>query len=332
MPIDSNLLDEMKGTLLAGGYSLFLGAGANVGGKDRSGRELPLSDQLRQELVTLTGLKPNSSLARAYAQLKQAQIDTHLTDRFSNCVPGESLLHVPSFVWKRIYTLNIDDAVEAAYNKVTSHQIVEVKSHKSPYIDANDVNVIQVIHVHGWSTKPDDGYVFSLEEYAGAMGPNSPWTAVLAHTLATEPFIIAGTSLEEPDIEYFLRGRKSDLIRKDRGPSFLVEPNPDVGTLRDCERHGLHLYRGTLLEFFTELACAFPARPLPTNATSSMSSSLFTVAPNGRERALFSRDFSYVVPQQVPENADLAFYVGRQPTLTDVSLGRDVSRESNYAT
>jgi hypothetical protein len=161
------------------------------------------------------------------------------------------------------------------------------------------------------------------------MGPNSPWTTVLAHTIATEPFIIAGTSLEEPDLEYFLSGRQPHSVRRDRGPSFLIEPNPDAATVRDCERHGLTLYKGTLLDFFNELDANFPTRPLPIQATSGLSRSLFsTPPPSPKELALFSRDFSYVVAQQAQENADLGFFVGRRPTLTDIALGRDVSRAS----
>jgi hypothetical protein len=91
MSLDPTSLTQMKATLLAGGYSLFLGAGASLGSKDRNGRELPLSEGLREHLVSLKGLKPKSSLARAYAQLSLGEIDTHITDRFANCTPGPAL-------------------------------------------------------------------------------------------------------------------------------------------------------------------------------------------------------------------------------------------------
>src|SRR5262249_10923505 len=156
---------------------------------------------------------------------------------------GPAQLKVPAFIWRRIYTSNIDDALESAYVKAPGHQIPQSLTHKAPYVDATDIDTVQLVHFHGWAKKAEDGYVFSLTEYAGAMGPNSPWTNVLAHTIATEPFIIAGTGLEESDLEYFLSGRQSDGVRRDRGPSFLIEPNPDAGTLRECQRHGLNLYQ-----------------------------------------------------------------------------------------
>jgi SIR2-like domain len=323
-----DIREKMRDTLFAGRYSLFFGAGASFGSKNSLGAALPMTEEFRQDLVKLKSLKEKSSLQRAYSQLTQGEIDTHLTDRFSNCVPGSALLKIPNFVWRRIYTLNIDDALENAYQANPGHQSPISITHKTPYVEATDINSTQIVHIHGWARKPEDGYVFSLAEYASTMGPNSPWSTVLAHTLATEPFIIAGTSLEEPDLEYFLSGRQTDSVRKDRGPSFLVEPTPDAATEKECERHGLILYRGTLLEFMTELEQYFPSRPLPANATTSLSRNAFSVSPSAKELALFARDFGYVVAQQVQENADLSFFVGRKPTVVDIALNRDISRSS----
>jgi len=328
MPLAANLLNNLRETLIAGRYSLFLGAGVNVGGKLRSGESLPLGDDLRQQLVRLKGIKPSSSLARAYAQLSQSEKDTYLTDPFSNCSPAPALLKLPHFFWRRIYTLNIDDALEAAYRTPQPLQVADPKTHAAPYVEASDINLAQIIHVHGWSQQPNDGYIFSLAEYAGSMGPGNPWVNVLAHTIATEPFIIAGTSLEEPDLEYFLGGRSLNSVRTDRGPSFLVEPYPDSATEKECERHGLVLYKGTFDEFLSELLSNFPDRPLPISAPSGLSDDHFIVAPRKKDLALFSRDFTFVVASQVKENADLGFLVGREPSLDDIALGRDIPRRS----
>jgi hypothetical protein len=204
VPLNADLLEAVRETLILGRYSLFLGAGVNEGGKLRSGAKLPLGDDLRQQLVKLKNIKPSSSLARAYAQLSQSEKDQYLTDDFSNCSPGAALLKLPLFFWRRIYTLNIDDALEAAYGKSDQLQSPVPKTHASAYVEASDINSVQIAHIHGWSQQPDDGYIFSLAEYSRSMGPGNPWVNVLAHTIATEPFIIAGTSLEEPDLEYFL--------------------------------------------------------------------------------------------------------------------------------
>ncbi|MFD2183498.1 SIR2 family protein [Rhodoplanes azumiensis] len=328
MKIDPTYLDELKPTLLAGRYSLFLGAGASCDSFDSKLAALPTGDALRKQLVKLKELKENSSLSRAYAQLSDDEVLKFITERFANCTPGPTANKLPGFFWNRIYTLNVDNVIEASYKTNKSNQHAIPFTHKSLYRNPEDVNSLQIVHIHGWAGKPDDGYVFSLPDYVRNMGPGNPWIDVLAQTIATEPFIIAGTSLEEPDLEYFLTNRTPSTVRRDRGPSFLIEPFPDPGTLRDCERHGLILYPGTLLEFFAELDVAFPTRPFPASAAVGFTEKAFNTKPNNKDLALFSRDFAFIVAKQEQENADLGFYVGREPALSDISLNRDASRRS----
>jgi hypothetical protein len=220
MSLSRDVLQQVKDTLLLGKYSLFLGAGASRDSQDSKGVDLPLGDSLRRELVTLKGLKSNSSLARAYSQLTESEVADKLTNRFSNCSPGETAKTIREFHWSRIYTLNIDDSLENAYVGNKGRQTPGPITHRTPYTNPQNINSVQIVHIHGWSKKPDDGYVFSLADYVGSMGPGSAWINVLAQTIATEPFIIAGTSLEEPDLEYFLTGRSANSVRRDRGPSF----------------------------------------------------------------------------------------------------------------
>jgi hypothetical protein len=326
--LPSDLIEEIKNTLVAGRYSLFIGAGASIGGLDRRDKALPSSEVLRQRLVDMKGIKASSSLARAYNQLTQGEIDTEITERLSNCKPGPAMLRLPKFVWRRIYSLNIDDSLFQAYGTISGTQTIDCKTHKTAYSDNHDIDVLEAIHIHGWSRKPEDGYVFSLAEYVKTMGANSPWTTVLAHSIATEPFIVAGTSLEEPDLEFFLNGRRTDTVRRDRGPSFLIEPNPDSATRKDCNRHGLILYEGTFEEFLKELDQRFPTRPIPTGASPKLLPSFFINRPTAKELALFAIDFAHITAQQSTDNADLSFYVGHQPTMTDIALERDISRTS----
>ena len=91
--------------------------------------------------------------------------------------------------------MNIDDALENAYEFKGGQQVIDALTHRSPYVNAQDVNQLQIVHVHGWARKPKDGYVFSLADYAGSMGPGSAWINVLAQTIATQPFINRGNKL-----------------------------------------------------------------------------------------------------------------------------------------
>src|SRR5690606_23254227 len=139
-----------------------------------------------------------------------------------------------------IFTFNIDDALEAAYkNEPHAKQLPRTINYSSSYETVPSKLSVHVVHLHGWVRLPLDGYVFSLTDYAKVAQNLNPWMHVLSELLATESFIISGTSLTESDLEYYLSHRSPSTARQDRGPSILVEPFPDAVTRKDCEKYGL---------------------------------------------------------------------------------------------
>jgi hypothetical protein len=86
-----------------------------------------------------------------------------------------------------------------------------------------DRREVQAIHLHGSALWPDEGFVFAATDYVKVMSNLNPWMHLLSEILATEPFIIAGTSLNEIDLEFYLSHRNSATPRRGRGPSLLIE-------------------------------------------------------------------------------------------------------------
>jgi hypothetical protein len=330
MPISPDDLKSMQTALLSGRYSLLIGAGVSMDSFGSDGAPLPLGDSLRSQIISLKKLKSTSSLSRAYSTLTEREVESFITKPFSNCIPGPTCIALTTFLWSRIYSLNIDDSLEAAYEKSVStrKQSHFPITHREGYRHQDPSAGLQIVHIHGWARRPNYGYVFSLAEYAGGLGPGNPWVNVLAQTIASEPFIIAGTNLEEPDLEYFLTGRSRESVRKDRGPSFLIEPYPDAGTLNECAKHGLILYEGTMHDFLRELDQAFPSRPVAGNVTSDLDESKFSSAVTKKELALFSLNFRHIIAKQPIDDTDLGFYVGREPYINDIALHRDISRSA----
>lgn len=326
LQLSNTQLAALATSLREGQYNLFLGAGVSLDSVNGRGQRLPSSMQFRDELCDLTGARKTSSLQRAFAGLEQHQIQSNVTERFINCQPGPSLIKVPSFIWRRIFTLNIDDAIEAAY-RLPGNKQTSISFHfKDPYTEVRGLEQVPIVHLHGWVRRSSSGYVFSTAEYAKNMVESNAWMTVLADIMPIEPFIIAGTSLDEVDIEYYLARRSATSAREDRGPSFFVEPSPDVQSKKDCERYGLALFWGTFEEFLYELDILVPQRAHPHELIPEETINLF---PSGAPKNVvmsFSNDFELTPKSIAPTGDGIRFSYGNPPEWNDLARNWDVGR------
>jgi len=150
---------------------------------------------------------------------------------------------------------------------------------------------------------------------------------VLTQFMRVEPFIIAGTSLDEVDLEYYLAHRTAVTSRNDRGPSILIEPYPDHVTERDCEKYGLLLFKGTAEEFLDYINTSVPDRPTPLELVSPQTQNLFPAGVSKRSIISFSSDFE-LVPETATRNLKASnFMFGLPPTWSDLAGNLDVSRQ-----
>ena len=157
-----------------------------------------------------------------------------------------------------MFTFNVDDVIEKLYNSSAfAKQSLRPINYRYLLEPTPDSGELQAVHLHGWVGEPHEEFVFSHTEYARVMRELNPWTHMLSEILATEPFIISGTSLNEGDLEYYLSTRSLTTPRKDRGPSLLVEPYPTIVTEKDCERYGLILVPATFGDFMQWLRKVF---------------------------------------------------------------------------
>lgn len=316
-------------SLRAGEYNLFLGAGVSLDSTGGDGQKLPSGNALRDELAAATGMRTSSSLQRAYSALTPDQIDALLTRRFTPSVSGPSLSKLPQFIWKRAFTLNIDDALEHAYETANAPlQHTSPAHYADTYSEPRTLETLQVVHLHGYTRQPEKGYVFSRSEYAANMAESNAWMTVLAEVMPIEPFIVAGTPLDEVDLEYYLARRSSTSPRQDKGPSFLVEPYPDNHTERECEAHGLILYKGSLSSFIDEIDTLAPQRQSPSELLSPDTRALFGDGVPKEIVLSFSNDFD-PVPRDSPASSSSAvrFAYGNPPDWSDLAGGWDVGRK-----
>ncbi|HHW1935425.1 TPA: SIR2 family protein [Pseudomonas aeruginosa] len=320
-------LQEVKNSLFAGHYNLLLGSGVSL---DSSGPDnLPVmgASSLTKILCDLKGAKEGTNLSRVSLLLSDEEQSEHLTKRYSNCKPGKTVLNITNFIWKTIYSFNIDDALEAAYEEnINSKQKAESLNFDSVYQQPQSRLTVPIVHLHGFVRDAIKGYVFSVSEYGRVTRKLNPWMHVLSELLASEPFIISGTSLNESDLEFYLSGRSETSPRKNRGPSILVEPYPDAVTENDCERHGLILVKATMGEFLEWLLNKLGEPPSIQQITVPANNNIFSTPPNPLDEISFFSDFRLVRPSSPNPNGELSpFFYGRPPTWGDLASHVDIA-------
>lgn len=331
--INKNDLQRLKVSLFSGRYNLLVGAGISLDSTERDGKTfLPSGGALLDELSVLKGVK-GRPLTKVYQLLDAREKDKFLSHRFSETIPGQTVRLLPDFIWNQVYTFNIDDALEAAYgaDAARKQKIVPINFNE-PFSHAKPSERLQIIHLHGYSQQPDAGYVFAQTEYAQISKSLNPWMMVLSQTLATEPFIISGTSLSEPDLEFYLSHRAVHSGRRDRGPSILVEPYPDAVTESDCARHGLILVKSTLVQFLNWLKSELGDVPTLETVTLPSFENLFSSELPAISKVSFFSSIERVEPVAANQTGEYSgFFFGQQPTWQDLQGDIDVAVSDTHA-
>lgn len=327
--IEVDTARRVREALFSQRYNLLLGAGVSLDSTDRHGDPLLGAEDLRKSLCTITGSRESSPLWRVAGLLTPAQVETHLTRPYHGCKAGPTLKQLPQFAWRTAFTLNIDDALEGAYECSPKRlQSLLPVNYTREYVTFRNPQELPLIHLHGFVRSPSEKYVFSLQEYAAVQRGMNAWVHMLSGLIISEPFIIAGTTLFEPDLEYFLAHRQSNATIMSRAPSILVEPFPDAGTRKDCEKLNLVLVEATLQEFLSWLTSEFGPAPSPLSLREpSARPRIISQAPTLSSTAFWS-DFDFLAESDrsvtTPPNGPSAFAFGRPPSWDDIRNGRDV--------
>ena len=328
--LDPALVDSLRHTLFAGKYNLLLGSGVSLNSRDRSGAFLRGTEQLRKDICALTNTSSGTSLSRAYSLLTPQQRQTELVRKYSNCQPGAELRPFSRCLWKRIFTFNIDDVVEALHDRNPSEQRLTTLNFDSAFEPDTNLSELQCIHLHGYAGQPASGFVFSHTEYVRMLNSNNPWMLLLSEILPSESFIIAGTSFNEVDLQYYLARRTSSTPRRGRGPSLLIEPNPDAATFADCERYNLTLVRAGFGDFLAWLDQTFPNRPSVRSLIVPPIEHIFRSTPSPPNLLRFFSDFELVHGRTAAQStAPKPYMYGSEPTWPDIEEHLDVERGAN---
>jgi hypothetical protein len=327
------LFDHFRQTIETGGYNMLLGSGVSLTSRNGAGQALRSMSQLQGHLCSLTAAKESTTLSRVYGLLTADQIERELVVAYSCANASEHIVRIlPRYIWKRAFTFNIDDVLEVAYERSSGRkQALELLTFESDFQPgAEDHSRLQLIHLHGSVRAPAAGFVFSYAEYARMMSKINPWMVMLSQIIATEPFIISGTSLNEIDLEYYLSHRTAVSPRKGRGPSLLIEPFPDSATRSDCERYGLTLVEATFDDFREWLCAEIPNPPSIISLLAPSRSSVFPTSLPKLKLLRFFSDFELASVATTTDSHEISrFLYGAEPSWEDIARHIDIERTAN---
>lgn len=317
-----------------GRYSLLLGAGFSASSTDARGETLPVGDRLRDDLADkfLGGIR-NYSLAATCGAIEQPALSAYLTDRFLNCSNSEGSGLLRKFVWKAIYTFNIDDVLHSIYRRPDALQRPKFLTYRHSSYSTKDTGEVTTVHLHGSVREPDHGYIFSTSEYGLATSGDGIWFKIASDDLATQPFIILGCNhFQEPDIEHYLARRQGLLAAEAQiAPTLYVTRDSDPIKEAYCRRRGIILVKATSDEFLARLDKESGARPTPVElALPSDPNSIFAVRPNEETVRLFFRQWMLVkeneLPSELSSEVGLKLLSGVEPRWSHISNNEDVLR------
>jgi hypothetical protein len=252
---------------------LFTGAGFSSGALDTSGRALPRSVDLADELWAMLfddGPPDGSTLADLFDVATGHGVDlaSYLQDRLTvdeDSLPG---YYLPWFSapWRRIYTLNVDDLEEAMTRRFPLPRALRPVrvAHELAY---HRVDTLDVIHLNG-SVRALEAATFSTTQYAARLVDPDPLYSALCADLTRYPFVFVGTVLDEPVFWKHL-AQVCDGELHDRPPSLLVTRSLTRARKLVLERLNIRWIEATIEEGAAALA-AFAGR-LPAEQTAQAS-------------------------------------------------------------
>jgi energy-coupling factor transporter ATP-binding protein EcfA2 len=252
--------DALQQAIANGELILFLGAGASRGCKSSRGGDTLDGMGLEVELAKRASLPYDSeSLDEVYSAARQelqARLDPILEELFRHSQPSPEYVEIARFPWRRIYTLNIDDALDQALHK--SQQHIRVRLSNDPIEDRDTFfENLDYIKLNGSIDRLNSGIIFSPSEYAKATATARPWYEQCASDFIRSPFLFIGTKLNEPLLKFHIERYKL-LNNKNPGKSYVITPSATEIQVKSLLQYNIIHIPGTLTTFTEWLISQFP--------------------------------------------------------------------------
>ncbi|MEO6023442.1 MAG: SIR2 family protein, partial [Burkholderiales bacterium] len=249
-----------------------------------------------------------------------------LEQLFRDVQPSQDYLELTSFAWRRIYTINIDDALEAAIRRQCV-QNLRVHISRDPVADQDSFyERLDLVKLNGSIDRPQDGIIFSASEYAKASARPLPWYEQCASDFVRSQILFIGTKLSEPLLKFHIE-RYKNVVGKSPGRSYVITPSATPMQKQALLDYNIEHISGTLEDFVKWLKSSFPTPLKPLNLAMESLPQLRELlkSPDAQKYASL---FDHVTPVKktnliVGRRTDGSsiirnFYKGYRPTWADI--------------
>ena len=322
--------NELQAAIKKGELILFLGAGASKGCIASNGTKVLDGLELARHLASVGSYDySDEPLDEVYGALRsklKSRLDSILENLFRNAQPSSEYLTLASYAWRRIYTLNIDDALESAIRR-TRVQKLHVRLSSDPIVDQDSFfDRMDVVKLNGTIDRIEDGVIFSASEYAKATAKSLPWYEQCASDFVRCPILFIGTKLSEPLLKFHIERYKS-VTGRSPGRSYVITPSATALQMEALSEYNIEHISGTLSDFVSWLNETFPIPLKPIDLAKASIPQLAELL-RSQDAQKFAELFDHVTPVRkttfsgggatAGDAAIKNFYKGFRPSWQDV--------------
>jgi hypothetical protein len=283
----------LEGQIRTGQVALILGAGASAMSQNRHRQPIKTGQELARRLCQEAGFpfsgEPLSTVFEALTgrRLSDVQIRNIFSDEYCNTTPSQALIDLFRVCWRRVYTLNIDDTLEAVGTPKSKQRLRFYNGMIDKVADFDGPLNLHIVYLHGQASKPEHGFIFSDTEYSKAgISDRLFWYNRAVQDYLLCPVFI-GSKIDEP-LFWSQVERAKRIEMSASGLGFVVTPSKlsDIQS-ESIRAKGLLHVQGGLEDFSAWLRAKFPSGITPRCAlyyryfggTKSLSSAPFIAEP-----------------------------------------------------
>ncbi len=252
---------------------IVLGAGASMSSRSGKG-PVPNGGQLAAILAAKAALPYDGEpltevLAAVQPLLGDLGIRAVLEAEYKGVEPSQELTQLFRYSWKRLYTWNIDDALDnlGGYRVQTTSTFNGLADRAA---EPSGPQRLQIVYLHGQISRPEHGLIMTEVDYARQIKSDRHfWYQEAAKDYLTYTPVFIGSSMNEPILTAELeRAKREGELAS--GRAYLVTPD-DLSPIRQAglKARGIVHIKGTLETFTSWLYRHFPRGLLPRDIVAS---------------------------------------------------------------